>query len=331
MEDPVVGGYTPEKIALRRAIGMAYDANEFIRVMLKGRAMPAHEPDPAGHRGLRPGAEDHGAQLTIRPRRGRCSTGSATSDRDGDGYRETPDGKPLALERWSAPTSLARQGDELWKKNMDAIGIRIVFKKDRLPELRKMARQGKIPMRGDGWNADYPDAENFMQLLYGPNAGRKTRRGSGCPSSTSSTTRRGSCPIRRSAPAVRPDDRARARVRAVAPDRAPARGPAAPAVGPPLRAASDQGRQVWKYVDVDEGAAGNSAAAGRRRLRPAQRPRLEGGGHNRVVVVVASRGDRVDERRVRTPGERRVHTQPLGARAAMPTSLARIFAAARGA
>ena len=55
---------------------------------------------------------------------------------------------------------------------MDAIGLRIEFKKDKLPELRKLARQGKIPMRGDGWNADYPDAENFMQLLYGPNVGQ---------------------------------------------------------------------------------------------------------------------------------------------------------------
>ncbi len=54
---------------------------------------------------------------------------------------------------------------------MDAIGLKIVFKKDKLPELRKMSRQGKVPMAGDGWNADYPDAENFMQLLYGPNAG----------------------------------------------------------------------------------------------------------------------------------------------------------------
>ena len=34
-----------------------------------------------------------------------------------------------------------------------------------------MARLGKIPMRYDGWNADYPDAENYMQLLYGPNSG----------------------------------------------------------------------------------------------------------------------------------------------------------------
>ena len=77
------------------------------------------------------------------------------------------------LERWSTPESAARQGDELWKKNMDAIGLRMEFRKDKLPELRKMARLGKIPMRGDGWNADYPDAENFMQLLYGPNAGQE--------------------------------------------------------------------------------------------------------------------------------------------------------------
>jgi len=76
------------------------------------------------------------------------------------------------LERWSPPTSLSRQEDELWKKDMDAIGLRITFRKDRLQELRKMARQGKIPMRTDGWNADYPDAENFMQLLYGPNVGQ---------------------------------------------------------------------------------------------------------------------------------------------------------------
>ena len=55
---------------------------------------------------------------------------------------------------------------------MDAIGIRIDFRKDRTPELRKMARQGRIMMRSDGWNADYPDAENFMQVLYGPNIGQ---------------------------------------------------------------------------------------------------------------------------------------------------------------
>ena len=174
MEDPVVGGYTPEKIALRRAIGMSYDANEYIRIILKGRAVPATSPVPpdiAGYdRTLKTAAQVHdpAAARALLERFG-------YRDRDGDGYREAPDGKPLVLERWSAPTSLARQEDELWKKNLDAIGLKVVFRKDRLPELRKMARQGKIPMRGDGWNADYPDAENFMQLLYEPNAGQENQ------------------------------------------------------------------------------------------------------------------------------------------------------------
>jgi oligopeptide transport system substrate-binding protein len=172
MEDPVVGGYTPEKIALRRAIGMGYDVAEFIRVILKGRAVPAMSPIPPDAAGYDPKLRTT-AQL-YDPAAARVLLDKfGYRDRDGDGYREMPDGRPLVLERWSAPTSLARQEDEQWKKNMDAIGLRIVFRKDRLQELRKMARQGRMPMRTDGWNADYPDGENFMQLLYGPNIGQE--------------------------------------------------------------------------------------------------------------------------------------------------------------
>ena len=174
MEDPVVGGYTPEKIALRRAIGMGYDLDEAVRVLLKGRAVPANGPIPPDIAGYDPKLRTQ-AQL-YDPAAARALLDKfGYRDRNGDGYRETPDGKALVIERWSTPNSAARQGDELWKKNMDAIGLKIEFKKDRTPELRKMARLGKIPMRSDGWNADYPDAENFMQLLYGPNAGQENQ------------------------------------------------------------------------------------------------------------------------------------------------------------
>ncbi len=172
MEDPVVGGYTPEKIALRRAIGMGYDVDEFIRVILKGRGVPANgpiPPDVAGYDstlGTQAQLYDPAAARALLDKFG-------YKDRNGDGYRETPLGAPLVLERWSLPTSLARQENEQWKKFMDAIGLKIAFKTDRMQEMRKMARQGKIPMRTDGWNADYPDAENFMQLLYGPNVGQE--------------------------------------------------------------------------------------------------------------------------------------------------------------
>jgi ABC-type transport system substrate-binding protein len=174
MEDPVAGGYTPEKIALRRAISMAHDEKEFIRVLLKGRAAAAQSPIPPGIAGYDPKQKTQ-AQLYDPAASRALLDRFGYKDRDGDGYRETPDGKPLALEFWSTPTLISRQTDELLKKNLDAIGVRIVFKKDKLPELRKMARLGKIPMRSDGWNADYPDAENYMQLLYGPNAGQENQ------------------------------------------------------------------------------------------------------------------------------------------------------------
>jgi oligopeptide transport system substrate-binding protein len=172
MEDPLLGGYTPDKIALRRAIGMAYNFDESVKVLYHGRAVPANGPIPPDIAGYDPNLKTN-AQI-YDPAAARALLDKyGYRTRDDDGYRGTPDGKPLVLERWSSATTAAREADELWKKNMDAIGLRIVFKKDKLPELRKMARQGKIPFSTDGWNADYPDAENFMQLLYGPNAGEE--------------------------------------------------------------------------------------------------------------------------------------------------------------
>src|SRR5205823_4001429 len=199
MKDAVVGGYTVEKIALRRAIAMGYNVDELIRVLQKGRAMPANGPIPPDIAGFDPNLRTD-AQLYDPVASRALLDRFGYKDRDGDGYREMPDGKPLILERWSSPTSAAREGDELWKKNMDAIGLKMVFKKDKLPELRKMSRQGTIQMRGDGWNADYPDAENFMQLLYGPNAGQEIRRDSICPNSISCSMRHAGFRIHRSGP-----------------------------------------------------------------------------------------------------------------------------------
>src|SRR5205823_13806133 len=150
----------PEKIALRRAIALGYDRQAEIDLVRHGQGVLASQLVPPGIPGHDPSliaknAYDPSAAKALLDRFG-------YKDRDGDGYRELPDGKPLVIEHWSTPTSRERQIDELWKKNMDAIGIRMAFKKDKLPELRKIARAGKIQMRQDGWNADYPDADNFM-------------------------------------------------------------------------------------------------------------------------------------------------------------------------
>jgi len=171
MEDAVVGGYSPEKVALRRAISMAYDVSDAIRVLHHQRAVPAQGPIPPDIAGydtmLVTDAQtyDPGAARALLDRFG-------YKDRNGEGYRQAPDGKRLVIEYWSPPTSEARERDELWKHSMDAIGLRLAFKKSKMPEIVKMARQGQVQMFDGGWIADYPDAEDFMQLLYGPNVGR---------------------------------------------------------------------------------------------------------------------------------------------------------------
>jgi ABC-type transport system substrate-binding protein len=170
MEDAVVGGYTKEKVALRRAVSLAYDTAQEIKILRKGQAIAAQSPIAPEVAGYDP---DLRTQLTeYNPAKAKALLDIyGYKDRDADGYRELPDGKPLTLEYASTPDSLNRQFDELWKKNMDAIGIRMTFKKAKWPELVKESRAGKLQMHGAAWHADYPDAENFLQLLYGPNAG----------------------------------------------------------------------------------------------------------------------------------------------------------------
>jgi ABC-type transport system substrate-binding protein len=170
MKDPVVGGYTPEKVALRRAISLAYNTGEEILIIRKGQAIPAQSPVPPNVAGYDEAFRN--PLLEYNPAKAKALLDQyGYVDRNGDGYRDLPDGTPFELEQPSAPTSLDRQYDELWKKSMNAVGINIRFKKDKWPELLKQSRAGKLQMKGSAWSADYPDGDNFLQLLYGPNGG----------------------------------------------------------------------------------------------------------------------------------------------------------------
>jgi ABC-type transport system substrate-binding protein len=93
-------------------------------------------------------------------------------DRNGDGWRDQPDGSPLVLEYATQPDQQSRQLIEQWKRNMDAIGIRIVFKTAKWPENLKASRAGQLMMWGVGWSAGAPDGDTFLALGYGPNKGQ---------------------------------------------------------------------------------------------------------------------------------------------------------------
>jgi len=169
MKDPTVGGYTPEKVALRRAISLAYSNEEEIFLVRNGTAIEAMSLIPPGVAGYDP---NFSLGDTYDPARAKALLDMfGYVDRNGDGWRDMPDGSPLTFEYATEPDSLSRLFTQMWKKDMDAIGMRMVVRTAKWPELRKESKLGKLQNWHLAWSADYPDGENFYQLLYGPNCG----------------------------------------------------------------------------------------------------------------------------------------------------------------
>ena len=169
MEDPVVGGYTNDKIALRRAIGMGYNVDEEIRVVRQGQGLFATQIVPPPVSGYDP---NFLANTKYDPAGAKALLDKfGYIDRDKDGWRDMPDGKPLVLKRGTSPSALERQYDELWQRNMTAIGIRMEMVTQRWPDLLKMARNGQLQMWQLANTSSTTEGYGFLGLLYGPNAG----------------------------------------------------------------------------------------------------------------------------------------------------------------
>ena len=167
-DDPVVGGNAPEKIALRRAIAMGFNSDEFIKVFYGGQGLPANQLLPPGTSGNDPrvppkSAYDPPAARALLDRFG-------YKDRDGDGFRETPDGKPLALIQSSLPDSLSREGDTLWLKNMTAIGLRMTINTQQFNDLLRQSKAGQLMMFNLGFRAQEPSGHSFLSTLWGKSA-----------------------------------------------------------------------------------------------------------------------------------------------------------------
>ena len=90
-------------------------------------------------------------------------------DHDGDGWRETPDGAPLELEVASSQTQLDRRQNELWKRYMDRIGIRVRFNIAQWPELLKQSLAGKLMIWRFGWQVNQPDSDTLFGFGYSGN------------------------------------------------------------------------------------------------------------------------------------------------------------------
>lgn len=176
MKDPVVGGYSEDRQKLRQAIAIALDYEEYIAIFMNGRGIPAQGPIPPGifgyvkgEAGLNPYVYDW---INGKPKR--KSLAIAKKLLVEAGYQNGVDpktGKALILN-YDVPGT-GNPDDKAtydwFRKQFAKIGIQLNIRATLYNRFQDRVREGKVQMFSWGWMADYPDPENFLFLLYGPN------------------------------------------------------------------------------------------------------------------------------------------------------------------
>lgn len=176
MLDPVVGGLSERGRKLRQAISIIMDYEEFISIFANGRGIPAQGPLPPGIFGFRDGAAGINPQVYewAQGQARRKSIDEARRLLAEAGYpggRDEKTGKPLLLYldlTAGGPDDKARLD---WiRKQFQKLDVQLVVRNTDYNRFQDKIRKGNAQIFHWGWNADYPDPENFLFLLYGPNA-----------------------------------------------------------------------------------------------------------------------------------------------------------------
>lgn len=181
MRDSVVGGDGERARLLRRAISIAVDFEEFVAIFANGRGVAAHGPIPpeifgyrAGKEGINPYVYEWRGGRAVR----RDITEARALMREA-GYPEGRDpatGQPLLLYYEAVAAGPSGKAQLNWyRKQFDKLGIQLVVRVTDYNRFQEKLREGTGQIFTWGWNADYPDPENFLFLLYGPNG--KVRHG----------------------------------------------------------------------------------------------------------------------------------------------------------
>ena len=175
MLDPVVGGLDDRHRKLRQAISIAIDEEEYIAIFANGRGIPAQGPLPPGIFGYRSGKAGVNPEVYdwVDGRAKRKPIEAARRLLAEAGYpdgRDAVTGKPLVL---NFDTSARGPDDKArldWlRKQFRKLNVELVIRSTDYNRFQDKMRDGSEEIFEWGWNADYPDPENFMFLLYGPN------------------------------------------------------------------------------------------------------------------------------------------------------------------
>jgi ABC-type transport system substrate-binding protein len=175
MLDPVVGGYGEAARRLRQALSVAVDVEEYISIFANGRGVAAQGPVPPGIFGHVEGEAGINPYVYrwVDGRAVRRPLEDATRLLAEAGYpngREATSGKPLVLyfdTTASGPDDKSRL--DWMRKQLGKLGIQLVIRATDYNRFQEKMRKGTAQIYQWGWNADYPDPENFLFLLYGPN------------------------------------------------------------------------------------------------------------------------------------------------------------------
>lgn len=175
MKDPVVGGDGERARRLRRAIAIAVDFEEYINIFANGRGVPAQGPLPPGLFGYRDGEAgiNHYVYDWVDGRPRRKPLAEAKRLLAEAGYANGIDvetGQPLVL--YFDTTAIgpgAKAVVDWWRKQFAKLNIQLVIRDSDFNRFQEKVRKGTAQIFQWGWNADYPDPENFFFLLDGPN------------------------------------------------------------------------------------------------------------------------------------------------------------------
>ncbi len=176
MTDEVVGGDSERARLLRRAISIAVDYEELISIFANGRGIPAQGPIPPGIFGQIDGAPGINSYVYdwIGGRTQRKPIDEAKALLSQAGYpngRDANTGEPLSLYFEAIASGPGSKSILNWyRKQFEKLGIQLVIRTTDYNRFQEKIRTGTAQIFGWGWNADYPDPENFLFLLYGPNA-----------------------------------------------------------------------------------------------------------------------------------------------------------------
>lgn len=176
MLDPVVGGNTEAARKLRQAISIAINTEENISIFLNGRGIPAQGVIPPGIFGYEEGEAGINSYIYDWTPQGavRKPLEVAKQLLAEAGYPEGRDinsGKPLVLNIDTPATGPDAKARLDWlMKQFTKLNIQLVIRSTDYNRFQDKMRKGTAQIFQWGWNADYPDPENFLFLLYGPNS-----------------------------------------------------------------------------------------------------------------------------------------------------------------